>query len=257
MAEAGGVRLGTRFRRRADATTQVRGDAAELGRVLANLVVNAIRHTPSDGAVEVSARAGRHECVLAVSDGCGGLDDEACERVFDAGWRGDPRPDPGHRRRGRARAWRSPGASSRRTPARSASRNSRRGLPLRGAAASVERPPAPGRCESPHGTRRSARRVPWPYGVRPPAPVGGPRSAGRRTCPARRRRVRRSSLAPWNSTASSCSFTFWASASRRSAREASFASVAVYAESSVGRTARERPGRRDAACRCRTRRRWR
>jgi signal transduction histidine kinase len=96
MAEAGGIRLDTRFATDgAGATTQVRGDAAELGRVLANLVVNAIRHTPSDGAVEVSARAEGDECVLAVSDGCGGLDDEALERVFDAGWRATPSRTPG------------------------------------------------------------------------------------------------------------------------------------------------------------------
>ena len=32
-------------------------DAAEVGRALLNLVVNAIRHTPADGAVEVLRRA--------------------------------------------------------------------------------------------------------------------------------------------------------------------------------------------------------
>jgi signal transduction histidine kinase len=96
MAEAGGVRLRTRFATdAAGATTQVRGDAAELGRVLANLVVNAVRHTPSDGAVEVSAWAEGDECVLEVTDGCGGLDDEALERVFEAGWRGTPSRTPG------------------------------------------------------------------------------------------------------------------------------------------------------------------
>jgi signal transduction histidine kinase len=95
-AEAGGIRLTTRFATDGDgATTQVRGDAAELGRVLANLVVNAIRYTPFDGVVEVSARAEGGACVLAVSDACGGLDDEALERVFDAGWRGTLSRTPG------------------------------------------------------------------------------------------------------------------------------------------------------------------
>jgi signal transduction histidine kinase len=67
--------------------------------VLANLVVNAIRHTPSDGTVQVTGAADGAECVLAVSDACGGLRDDELERVFDAGWRGSaartPVPDGG------------------------------------------------------------------------------------------------------------------------------------------------------------------
>jgi signal transduction histidine kinase len=96
MAEAGGVRLGTRFAEDADGTAaQVQGDAAELGRVLANLVVNAIRHTPSDGTVEVSARAEGSTCVLEVADACGGIGDDALARVFDPGWRGTTARTPG------------------------------------------------------------------------------------------------------------------------------------------------------------------
>ncbi|HVN12885.1 MAG TPA: HAMP domain-containing sensor histidine kinase [Kineosporiaceae bacterium] len=96
MAEAGGVRLGARFATdAAPGAAQVRGDAAELGRVLANLVVNAIRHTPSDGTVEVVARTEDSECVLEVSDACGGLGDDALHRVFEAGWRGTSARTPG------------------------------------------------------------------------------------------------------------------------------------------------------------------
>ena len=96
MAEAGGVRLGTRFAPDLQGTTaQVRGDAAELGRVLSNLIVNAIRHTPSDGAVEVGGRAEGATCVLEVSDACGGLGAEALSRMFDAGWRGTDARTPG------------------------------------------------------------------------------------------------------------------------------------------------------------------
>lgn len=94
MAEAGGVRL----RGRAE-PAQVRGDAAELARVLANLVVNAIRHTPSDGTVQVTAGTDGADAVLAVSDGCGGIGEHDLERVFEAGWRGTaartPVPDGG------------------------------------------------------------------------------------------------------------------------------------------------------------------
>jgi signal transduction histidine kinase len=96
MAEAGRVRLGTQFAQHAEGTAaQVQGDATELGRVLANLVVNAIRHTPSEGTVEVSAHAEGSTCVLEVADACGGLADDALGLVFDPGWRGTTARTPG------------------------------------------------------------------------------------------------------------------------------------------------------------------
>jgi signal transduction histidine kinase len=77
----------------------VRGDGREISRALSNLVINAIRHTPSDGTVEVSATSGEDGAVLAVSDGCGGLADADLDRIFDIGWRGSnartPGPDQG------------------------------------------------------------------------------------------------------------------------------------------------------------------
>ncbi|MBL8931444.1 MAG: HAMP domain-containing histidine kinase [Kineosporiaceae bacterium] len=97
MARAGGVILDAA----ADAAP-VRVDAGGMARVLTNLVVNAIRHTPSDGAVQVSGRRHGDEVVLSVSDGCGGIPDDDLSRVFEPGWRGDgvgqartPRPDGG------------------------------------------------------------------------------------------------------------------------------------------------------------------
>jgi signal transduction histidine kinase len=94
LADAGGVRLA------ADAAPiTLDADAAGLGRVLANLVVNAIRHTPSDGAVEIVAAESHGEVVVSVSDRCGGLPAGDRERVFEPGWRGSeartPEPDGG------------------------------------------------------------------------------------------------------------------------------------------------------------------
>ncbi|MEU0395460.1 HAMP domain-containing sensor histidine kinase [Streptomyces sp. NPDC006208] len=69
-------------------------DAKEMTRVLANLLVNAIRRTPADGTVAVAAE--RHEdcVVLSVTDGCGGIPEEDLPRVFDTGWRGSPARTP-------------------------------------------------------------------------------------------------------------------------------------------------------------------
>ncbi|CAL9607120.1 Adaptive-response sensory-kinase SasA [Streptomyces sp. enrichment culture] len=66
----------------------VRVDGQGITRVLGNLLVNAIRATPADGTVAVSARRRDDRVVLAVEDGCGGIPEQDLPRVFDAGWRG-------------------------------------------------------------------------------------------------------------------------------------------------------------------------
>lgn len=66
----------------------VRVDARELSRALTNLVANAIRHTPSDGAVRVEASERDGHAVLAVVDACGGIAEEDLDRVFEVAWRG-------------------------------------------------------------------------------------------------------------------------------------------------------------------------
>ena len=66
----------------------VRADPGGLSRVVANLVMNAIRHTPADGAVEITGRAVPDGVELAVSDACGGIPPDDLDRVFDVAWRG-------------------------------------------------------------------------------------------------------------------------------------------------------------------------
>ncbi|MEU7015235.1 HAMP domain-containing sensor histidine kinase [Streptomyces sp. NPDC046385] len=70
------------------AAIPVEVDGKEMTRVLANLLVNAIRHTPADGTVAVAAERRDDAVVLSVTDGCGGIPDENLTRVFDTGWRG-------------------------------------------------------------------------------------------------------------------------------------------------------------------------
>ena len=72
----------------------VRADPAGLSRVVANLVTNAIRHTPADGAVFISGRHVASGIELAVSDGCGGIPEADLPRVFDVAWRGTPARTP-------------------------------------------------------------------------------------------------------------------------------------------------------------------
>lgn len=71
-------------------------DGKEMTRVLANLLVNAIRRTPADGTVAVAAEHSEADdaVVLSVTDGCGGIPEEDLPRVFDTGWRGSAARTP-------------------------------------------------------------------------------------------------------------------------------------------------------------------
>ncbi|MDX6298663.1 MAG: hypothetical protein QOI51_2520 [Nocardioidaceae bacterium] len=93
VARARGVRLGGSVEEGA----HVLADPRELSRVVTNLVMNAIRHTPFDGTVEVSGRLAGDVVEVAVRDQCGGIPDGDLARVFDVAWRGsDARtPEPG------------------------------------------------------------------------------------------------------------------------------------------------------------------
>lgn len=84
IASARGVRLGGQV----EPGVAVRADPRELNRLIGNLVTNAIRHTPSEGTVEVTGWAGPDGVELAVSDACGGIPHEDIDRVFDVAWRG-------------------------------------------------------------------------------------------------------------------------------------------------------------------------
>jgi signal transduction histidine kinase len=63
-------------------------DAGQLSRALSNLLVNAVRHTPPSGTVQVSAGCVGEQVVLAVQDQCGGIPEQELHRVFDVAWRG-------------------------------------------------------------------------------------------------------------------------------------------------------------------------
>jgi signal transduction histidine kinase len=60
-----------------------------LGRVLQNLLQNAIRHTPADGTVRVEARRRGGALEVAVEDTGDGIPPESLPLVFDPFWRGD------------------------------------------------------------------------------------------------------------------------------------------------------------------------
>ena len=84
LARARGVRLIGM----ADTPLEVRADPREMSRVLTNLLVNAIRHTPEDGSVHVMAAPEPGGALLTVADGCGGIPEADLASVFDTAWCG-------------------------------------------------------------------------------------------------------------------------------------------------------------------------
>ena len=71
-------------------------DVGQMGRALRNLVTNAIRHTPSDGTVEVGYGVKADGVpYLRVSDACGGIPAEDLPRLFEVGYRGEWARTPG------------------------------------------------------------------------------------------------------------------------------------------------------------------
>ncbi|GAA0805213.1 sensor histidine kinase [Spirilliplanes yamanashiensis] len=67
----------------------VAGSEPELTRVVANLLVNAVRYTPADGTVQIAAGVDHDDAWLAVSDSCGGIPEADLPRVFDVAFRGE------------------------------------------------------------------------------------------------------------------------------------------------------------------------
>ncbi len=91
VARAADVRLGGAVGER----LTVHADPSGLSRVVANLVMNAIRHTPAGGEVTISGTdipGGGVE--LSVADGCGGIPEAELGRVFDVAWRGSAARTP-------------------------------------------------------------------------------------------------------------------------------------------------------------------
>jgi signal transduction histidine kinase len=91
VARARGVRLlGSAVR-----GMPIYADPAEFGRALRNLIINAIRHTPADGTVEVLGDVQQGMAHFSVSDACGGIPPQDLPRVFDVAFRGEAARTPG------------------------------------------------------------------------------------------------------------------------------------------------------------------
>ncbi|MHB8513137.1 MAG: sensor histidine kinase [Actinomycetota bacterium] len=66
-----------------------RADAVKLDRVLRNLIVNALRYTPTDGSVFVEVSQTPASVQVNVQDTGPGIPDGSMDQVFESFWRGD------------------------------------------------------------------------------------------------------------------------------------------------------------------------
>jgi signal transduction histidine kinase len=64
-------------------------DASRIGRVLLNLVNNALQHTPSGGRIDVQASVGSGEVTVTVTDSGPGFNPDDLPRVFERFYRGE------------------------------------------------------------------------------------------------------------------------------------------------------------------------
>lgn len=97
LAAAEPLALAQRVRLRgavADADTPVLANAGAMARVLGNLIVNALRHTPAGGLVEVVTGDGDGSAWVEVADECGGIPAEDLPRLFEVAFRGQAARTP-------------------------------------------------------------------------------------------------------------------------------------------------------------------
>jgi signal transduction histidine kinase len=86
QARARNVRLEARIDR---ATPEIAAAPDKVERVLMNLLTNALRHTPSDGAVAVAVEPSERGIEISVEDSGNGFTRYAAQHVFDRFWKAD------------------------------------------------------------------------------------------------------------------------------------------------------------------------
>ncbi len=87
--ELDAARRGIRLSADADGPAVVQAEPEKVQRVLSNLLVNALRHTPPEGAVTVGVHTEADRVTVAVDDTGDGLAGDVAQRMFDRFWRAD------------------------------------------------------------------------------------------------------------------------------------------------------------------------
>lgn len=89
QAEVKGVDLEVAFEGKPADLTLQQGDAGRLDQVLSNLVMNALRHTPPGGHIQLTAARRDADIIITVCDNGEGISEADLPYVFNRFWRGD------------------------------------------------------------------------------------------------------------------------------------------------------------------------
>jgi signal transduction histidine kinase len=92
QAEQSGVQLIVSV---ADAVPVMDVDPARIREVVANLLANAMRHTPSGGSVDVTARLAGEDVEVSVRDTGSGMEPDELDRIFERFYRSPDSPGSG------------------------------------------------------------------------------------------------------------------------------------------------------------------
>ncbi|WAC56288.1 sensor histidine kinase [Gordonia sp. SL306] len=77
-----------------DVAVTVNGSASALSRILTNLIVNAVAHTPPGGAIDVALGSSQRAAWIRVDDTGVGIPENDLERIFETSYRGSPSRTP-------------------------------------------------------------------------------------------------------------------------------------------------------------------
>jgi signal transduction histidine kinase len=89
-AAEGAARRGVEVDVQIDGRPTMRGNALHIARIVANLLDNAVRHSPRGGAVRVRTWSERGAAFVSVRDDGEGIAAQDAPRVFERFWRADP-----------------------------------------------------------------------------------------------------------------------------------------------------------------------
>jgi len=89
VASAKGVALNVvRCAVPSEACTHFIGDPVRIGQIISNVLLNAVRYTPSGGSIDVDCSRNSGQLEISIADSGPGIDPQEAKHIFESGFRG-------------------------------------------------------------------------------------------------------------------------------------------------------------------------